>query len=582
MATPGAYLALHYFTAEGRRLADEARLNITSTFDIAAGRSSAHGELKSDVLKRDRDLSLDQIREVSEPFCQLVNRYKWGGDGHEEGADPIAEMFFNFFYNVETHPFRNKTGENEHGPAALALYAERTRRRWHANVGQGPIYSIAEVDEKDLLECQQSIRDIEMSRLLKVRLLPTSSSLLFAFFRVLFFKESSFLSTLIFFTLFFVILLISFPSIYRKRKNWCILAPLAPDQFLRCPLILQSVLDSLAATPPLRARLFRETQTVRPRAFASYALGRTGTTCSAATPNSSMAQASPPLLVEPHSAILSPARDISSFVQLTSSADALPITKESSRIYALFAESTSTERAAALEQRRQQPQTPFNADAWEQALSRLGLLHRFRTVLSILRHGADAGILPIAQTFTPPNSASVVQNLELFESLMLHEFESNRFFGPFTGDEVENLLHSPFQTSPISLVPKPNTSPPKFRPVNNLSHPHKPIQTSPSSHITSVNYSIDADNYPCTWGTFAVCALLVARLPPGSQAAVRDVSEAYRRIPITPAQWAGTVIRLTSMLFAINVALLFGLVSSGGVWGLVADALCAILRASGA
>ncbi len=62
---------------------------------------------------------------------------------------------------------------------------------------------------------------------------------------------------------------------------------------------------------------------------------------------------------------------------------------------------------------------------------------------------------------------------------------------------------------------------------------------------------------------------------------MRDVSEAYRCIPIAPNQWPGTVLRISDSLFAVNVALLFGLTSSGGIWGLFADALCAILRASG-
>ncbi len=75
--------------------------------------------------------------------------------------------------------------------------------------------------------------------------------------------------------------------------------------------------------------------------------------------------------------------------------------------------------------------------------------------------------------------------------------------------------------------------------------------------------------------------LIIARLPPGSQGAVRDVSEAYRRIPIAPSQWPGYCCPPYRRSVAVNVALLFGLVSSGGIWGLVADALCAILRASG-
>ncbi len=156
--------------------------------------------------------------------------------------------------------------------------------------------------------------------------------------------------------------------------------------------------------------------------------------------------------------------------------------------------------------------------------------------------------------------------------LVLHEFEKERYFGPFDEQEYcsPHAVRGPFQTSPVSLVPKPNTNPLKFRHVNNLSSPLHP-RSFPSGVITSINHSIDADNYPCTWGTFAVVALLIARLPPGSQGAVRDVSEAYRCIPVAPNQWPGTVLRLTDSLFAINVALLFGLTSSGGIWGLIAD-----------
>ncbi len=112
-------------------------------------------------------------------------------------------------------------------------------------------------------------------------------------------------------------------------------------------------------------------------------------------------------------------------------------------------------------------------------------------------------------------------------------FKQERYFGPFDEQETIRAVRGYFQTSPVSLVPKPNTNPVKFRHVNNLSSPLHP-RSFPSGTITSINHSIDADNYPCTWGTFAVVALLIARLPPGSQGAVRDVSEAYRCIPSHP------------------------------------------------
>lgn len=236
-------------------------------------------------------------------------------------------------------------------------------------------------------------------------------------------------------------------------------------------------------------------------------------------------------------------------------------------------------RSSALALRRSKAQTPLVPDAWEEALSRLRLLRSFPSVPSILRSGADAGIKTIAHMYAPDNSSSIHDNPIIFTNIVLDEFAKNRYFGPFTESEVIHEL-GPFQTSPLSLVPKPHSNPPKFRQVNNLSHPRIP-RTYPSYTLTSINHSIDADNYPCTWGTFAAVSLLISRLPPGSQGAVRDVSEAYRCIPLAPNQWPGTVVRLSDTLFAINVALLFGLTSSGGIWGLIADALCAILRASG-
>lgn len=351
---------------------------------------------------------------------------------------------------------------------------------------------------------------------------------------------------------------------------------------LRRPLVRlpRSARSCLSAAAPLPC-LFGTTHRARPKHFASSALGRTSTNFTSATPTSSSAQTNEPLRVETLRRSLSPEQATSNYAPRSSSEAAPESTTEKSLISALFAEATITERLQILERRRSSPHTPLNADAWALTLSNSGLLPKYNPVLTILRHGADAGISSIQTTFSPPNSSSVSDNSQLFESLMLHEFEAGRFCGPFTAREVEDALQSPFQTSPISLVPKPNSNPQKFRPVNNLSYPHKPIPRPPHYSLTSINYSIDADNYPCTWGTFAVCTLLIARLPPGSQGAVRDVSEAYRRVPIAPSQWPGTVVRLSPELFAINIALLFGLVSSGGVWGLVADALCAILRASG-
>ena len=113
--------------------------------------------------------------------------------------------------------------------------------------------------------------------------------------------------------------------------------------------------------------------------------------------------------------------------------------------------------------------------------------------------------------------------------------------------------------------------------MHNFSHPHEPLPNA-----TSINSHIDGDHFPCTWGTFTTVALLLSRLPPGSQASVRDVAEAYRTIPVAPAQWPGLVIHLQAEdRFAVNICNNFGLTSAGGMYGMVADAGADLFRGCG-
>jgi hypothetical protein len=110
-----------------------------------------------------------------------------------------------------------------------------------------------------------------------------------------------------------------------------------------------------------------------------------------------------------------------------------------------------------------------------------------------------------------------------------------------------------------------------------ISHPH-----SPSSETTSINTHIDSNRFPCTWGTFATVALLIACLPLGAQASIRDVAEAYRTIPAAETQWLGMVICLQAdNQFAVNTCNNFSLASARGVYGMVADAGADIFRSSG-
>lgn len=121
-------------------------------------------------------------------------------------------------------------------------------------------------------------------------------------------------------------------------------------------------------------------------------------------------------------------------------------------------------------------------------------------------------------------------------------------------------------------MPKPNTD--KFRLIQDLSFP----RGDPS--LPSVNASIVSDDFPTEWGTFAEASALILELPAGCRAATFDIKAAYRMTPVIPLQQNAVCIMWDGKIY-VDRALMFGLASSAGVFGSVADLLVAIYRASG-
>jgi len=223
--------------------------------------------------------------------------------------------------------------------------------------------------------------------------------------------------------------------------------------------------------------------------------------------------------------------------------------------------------------RRHKAHTPLKAREWHRLLLTTHLLKKYPTLPHNIQFGFDAGIRPITETFAPPNNPSIATLAASFTEIVEKEFNRGRYIGPLSRAETEHIL-GPFQSSPLSLTPKPD-KPDKYRLVQNFSFPH-----SPTSTISSINHTINSDLYPCTWGTFSTICLLIWRLPPGSEAAVGDVAEAYRTIPVTPTQWPGLVVRLPGQdKFAVDTCNCFGLATSAGSYGIVADAGTDITRA---
>ena len=226
----------------------------------------------------------------------------------------------------------------------------------------------------------------------------------------------------------------------------------------------------------------------------------------------------------------------------------------------------------ALITRRSKPLHPFNLSFLHCLLCNTSLFSSYPTVLSSFSQGFVLGVLVISYSFQPNNSASVTSLSSEFQAIVNKEFQSQHYIGPFNKSELQALIE-PFQSSPLSLVPKPNSS--KFCLIQNLSYPLTPHP------IPSINSFINSQDFPCTFGTFFNVCFIINNLPSGSQASTRDVADAYRTIPLHYSQWPGLVMKLQDNVFALNTQNSFGLASTSGVWGHVANMFADFFRSQG-
>jgi hypothetical protein len=234
---------------------------------------------------------------------------------------------------------------------------------------------------------------------------------------------------------------------------------------------------------------------------------------------------------------------------------------------------------AAISARKMQGCTPLRSDAWKKALLEANLNHKYPNIDTYILSGFGAGIPPVKYSYTPLNRIVTPEHIAAFQEVVKKELARGRWIGPYSLETIEAVL-GPVQTSPITMVPKPG-KPGKYRLVQNLSHPHNPLIISPNVTISSINSAIDSTLYPCLWGTFANTCRLLHTLPPGSQGAIRDISEAYRTIPLHHSQWPGTVVRVSDDTYCIDTCTMFGLASAAGTYGKVADAGLEIFRFRG-
>ena len=156
-------------------------------------------------------------------------------------------------------------------------------------------------------------------------------------------------------------------------------------------------------------------------------------------------------------------------------------------------------------------------------------------------------------------------------SYVAREVASGCYSQGFLSRKLEQLI-GPFYTLPISLVPKPSSN--KFRMIQDLSF----LWNDP--RFSSVNSDINFDDFPTMWGTFNSTAKLILSLPDGCLAVTFNISTTYQMTLVDPKQqillcifWEGKVY--------VDRAVMFGLSSSAGVFGSIADMLVAIYWVAG-
>jgi hypothetical protein len=84
------------------------------------------------------------------------------------------------------------------------------------------------------------------------------------------------------------------------------------------------------------------------------------------------------------------------------------------------------------------------------------------------------------------------------------------------------------------------------------------------------------------WGTLWTVVCVIANLPPGSEAASKDISEAYCLVPIHPDDWPALVVCAPGKdRFCVDTCLCFGAVPGDGLFGKVMDGSLTITQAHG-
>jgi hypothetical protein len=149
--------------------------------------------------------------------------------------------------------------------------------------------------------------------------------------------------------------------------------------------------------------------------------------------------------------------------------------------------------------------TPYNADAFELALTEHKLTDAYPLLVHNLRHSFPIGDLPIlTHTHIIPNHASCKEHPNVVKVYIQEELDVGRFSGPYTRGEMESIMRGPFKSSPLIVAESDQGPdlPPKFRICRHLS--------KEDSGMPSVNSYINKEDFPTRFDTATRVADMVS------------------------------------------------------------------------
>jgi hypothetical protein len=217
--------------------------------------------------------------------------------------------------------------------------------------------------------------------------------------------------------------------------------------------------------------------------------------------------------------------------------------------------------------------TPLKSERWRDLLEEAGVLEEFADVPTGIQHGFDLGLssFSISEFYCPPNHFKLQAHRDFVISKYKEEINLGLLSPGYPLPFLENII-GPIRTAPLGVYERELGG--KLRVIIDHSYPRN------NPDIPSVNSVVDSDLFPCEWGTFSACYLLVARAPEGTQVATFDVKSAFRNIPIIPEQRRFVATQVDGLIH-LDPCVNFGFCASGGIFGRVADALMKIFRFKG-